>query len=1266
METVLLLGSGAIQIGQAGEFDYSGTQAIKALKEEGLAVLLVNPNVASVQTGADGSASAADEVFFVPVTADHVEAIIRERRPQGILLSFGGQSALNVGVELHRRGVLRRHGVRVLGTPLEAIIAAEDRDVFRSRIIAMGESLARSASASSVEEAESVAARIGYPVLVRAAFALGGQGSGFARDARALRELVSRALAVSPQVLVDESLRGWKEVEYEVVRDVEGNTITVCNMENFDPVGVHTGDSIVVAPSQTLSDADYHRLREASIRIIGDLGIVGECNIQFGIDPDSDRYIVIEVNPRLSRSSALASKATGYPLAYVGAKLALGATIPSLRNAVTRTTPAFFEPSLDYVVVKMPRFDFAQFGLPRGRRSRLGSAMQSIGEVLAIGRSFGEAMQKAMRMLDPTVPGFEPPWSARESLVDAASVDAASVDAASVGSLELSEHSGDDAGAPTHIARCASSRAGAAPPLLAPLERGSAAERALEAAVSTPSEGRLLAVWEAFARGWTVERVSGLSRVTPWFLRRLREAQAAGAALCGETLEALRSAAPGSRPAAALRLAKEQGFSDAQIAVRLRPPVAAAEVRAARIRLGIVPVVKQIDTVAGEHPASTNYLYLPDNGSEHDVPFPPPPVQQPWPEPGPGGGAGLARPPGGARAAMVIGSGVYHIGSSVEFDSSTVGCARTLRARGFHVSMLNSNPETVSTDYDESERLYFDEAGDVERVQDVYDLEAPTGVVLGMGGQNANSMVRALEAAGCRVLGTPVASIAVAEDRARHSRLLDGLGIGQPAWAEAPDEAAAVAFARIEGFPVLVRPSGVLGGASMGVARSEAEVASLLATARGGSRDAGGGLPSVVSKFYAGAREVDVDAVAAGGRLVAWAVSEHLEFAGTHSGDASMVYPSDALAPGLKRALRDVVAKIARALHIQGPCNIQALVPATPVPATPVPATPGDEDETAETAAEPGPPDAGTLRVIETNVRASRSMPFVSKVSGIDFASVAARAAVGPDQGGLDEATGARLLRLCDLLEGLGGAEDGGAENAPEPWHGGGSSAVVGVKVPQFSFARVGGADPLTGVNMRSTGEAAAFGRGRRAAYLTAMASVGVVPPPPGPESTVALLAGREPAATARAAVALARRLGYALVRVAAPGGAPRADADPAPATAERADGDPAHSPMPSMSPAAAVEAVRSGAVDMVWDFERSAEGRAVRRSAIDYHVPLLTNERHAFLMASALVDAGSTVPAAATEVVPHATWTAELRRERGLGPDDEAFLRTLRAGTGA
>ncbi len=957
---VLILGSGALKIGEAGEFDYSGSQALKALKEEGIRTILINPNIATVQT----SEGMADDVYFLPVTPYFVEEVIKKEKPDGILVAFGGQTALNCAVALYRAGVFEKYNLPVLGTPVQSIIDTEDRDIFKEKLDQIGVLTARSVAVTTMDDALAAGERIGFPIIVRAAFALGGLGSGFANNMDELRALAEKAFTTSDQILVEESLKGWKEVEYEVVRDAYDNCITVCNMENFDPIGIHTGESIVVAPSQTLSNREYHKLRSIGIKTIRHLGIVGECNIQYALDPVSEDYRVIEVNARLSRSSALASKATGYPLAFVAAKLSLGYSLAELKNSVTQTTTAFFEPALDYVVVKLPRWDLGKF---EGVQRQIGSAMKSVGEVMAIGKSFEEAIQKGLRMLDTGKRGF-------------------------VGNTpEVSDN------------------------------------ETIDRLLSQPNEERIFAITQAFEAGYTIERVHELTKIDLWFLQRLHGIFELGQQLAGQRDKGLEGLEVNL-----LREAKKAGFSDQQLAVQLlgTGDVKANELRVREHRkaLGVLPVVKQIDTLAAEFPAKTNYLYLTYHGTENDL------------------------APETEQSIAVLGSGVYRIGSSVEFDWCGVNAVQTAAAEGYKTLIINYNPETVSTDYDVSDRLYFEELS-YERVMDILEFERPTGVILSTGGQIPNNLATRLEDAGAPILGTSAASIDMAENRHKFSSIMDELGIAQPRWNELTSLEAMHAFVGEVGYPVLIRPSYVLSGAAMNVVSNPQELEEFLKTAAEVSAE----YPVVVSEFIQEAKEIELDAVADKGEIVSYAISEHVEFAGVHSGDATMYYPPQRVYVGTIRKLKNIAEKIARRYNISGPFNIQFLEK------------------------------NGEIRVIECNIRASRSYPFVSKISGHNLVTKATQVLLGKKDIVRDDSE-----RVYDL-------------------------PFVGVKAPQFSFTRLPGADPVLRVDMVSTGEVGCLGDTAEEALLKSMLSVGYKIPQKsvlisgGPiKSKVALLSAAE------------------------------------------------------------------------------------------------------------------------------------------------------------
>ena len=918
---VLILGSSALKIGEAGEFDYSGSQAIKALKEEGIETVLVNPNIATIQT----SEGLAEKIYFLPVTPYFVERVIEKERPDSVLLGFGGQTALNCGVSLEEAGVFDRNGVRVLGTPVATIRDTEDRGLFNKRLGEIGVKVPSSRAVTGVEEALAAAEIIGYPVMLRIAYALGGLGSGICHDAAALEERATGAFSHTSQVLIEESLTGWKEIEYEVVRDVYDNCVTVCNMENFDPMGIHTGESIVVAPSQTLTNHEYHLLREVAIRVIRHLGIVGECNIQYALDPGSDDYRIIEVNARLSRSSALASKATGYPLAFVAAKLALGQPLTAIQNKVTEVTAACFEPALDYIVVKVPRWDLKKF---RRASARIGSGMKSVGEVMAIGRTFEEAFQKALRMLDIGVDGAIADEVMRFTDID----------------TELAE----------------------------------------------PTDQRAFAVASALAGGMSVEKIHELTRIDPWFLARIERIT--------RLAERIRLTRAGELRADLLLEAKQAGFSDRQISHFIG--MKEEEVRTARHAANIRPVVKQIDTLAAEYPARTNYLYLTYHGQENDVAF------------------------GGDSSVLVLGPGAYRIGSSVEFDWCCVNTVRVLREMGYTTLMLNCNPETVSTDYDVCDRLYFEEIT-LETIREIHDKENPFGVIVSVGGQVPNNLALACAQAGLRILGTSPKSIDNAEDRHKFSALCDSLEIDQPQWTEVTSVEAAEAFAEGVGYPVLVRPSYVLSGAAMAVAENATSLREVLERASEVSPEH----PTVITKFIANAKEIEVDAVAKNGEIVVHAISEHVENAGVHSGDATLVLPPQRTYIETTRRVKRIAARIAKALSINGPFNIQFMA----------------RDN--------------NVMIIECNLRASRSFPFASKIFKVNFIDIATRVIMDRPFSKVD----ASVFELD----------------------------YVGVKAPQFSFMRLQGADPILGVEMSSTGEVGCIGEDFEDAFLKALLSVG-------------------------------------------------------------------------------------------------------------------------------------------------------------------------------
>ncbi|KAF0236922.1 MAG: carbamoyl-phosphate synthase large [Prolixibacteraceae bacterium] len=932
IKKAIILGSGALKIGEAGEFDYSGSQALKALKEEGVETILINPNIATIQTSVD----IADKIYFLPITPYFVEEVIKKEKPQGILLAFGGQTALNCGVALFRTGVLEKYNIKVVGTPVQSIIETEDRQFFANMLAEIGVHTPRSISAVNMEEAYAAAQKVGFPIIIRAAYTLGGLGSGFCENNEELEVLASKAFSYSPQILVEESIKGWKEVEYEVVRDKYDNCITVCNMENFDPLGIHTGESIVVAPSQTLSNSEYHKLRSVSIKIIRRVGVVGECNVQFALDPFSEDYRVIEVNARLSRSSALASKATGYPLAFVAAKLGLGYGLHELKNSVTKVTTAAFEPALDYCVVKIPRWDLTKFV---GVSKNLGSSMKSVGEIMAIGRSFEEAIQKGIRMIGLGMHGFV------------------------ANKEEISINGIDDE-------------------------------------LTNPTDRRIFAIAEAFNKNYTVDEIYDKTKIDRWFLQKLKNIFELKNEL--ETIQSLEEL-----PTELLKMVKQAGFSDFQIA-RLVLKSSNKNINDDLIRVrnhrktkGIIPFVKQIDTLAGEYPAQTNYLYLTYHGTEHDIEF-----------------------NHDNKKVIVLGSGAYRIGSSVEFDWCSVNAVKTIHKEGYRSIMINYNPETVSTDYDTCDRLYFDELT-FERVMDIIDLENPHGVVVSMGGQIPNNLAMKLYRQNVPVLGTSPVKIDNAEDREKFSSLLDRLKIDQPRWARLSTIEEIHRFVDLVGYPVLIRPSYVLSGAAMNVVSNAEQLEHFLEMAVNVSKEH----PVVVSEFIEEAKEIEIDAVANKGEMVAYAISEHVEFAGVHSGDATIVFPPQKLYIETIRRIKKIAREIARNLEITGPFNIQFLAK--------------DND----------------IKVIECNLRASRSFPFVSKVMKLNLIEIATKVMLGIHVQKPDKS----LFELD----------------------------YVGVKAPQFSFARLLNADPVLGVDMASTGEVGCIGENYYEAILKAMLSVG-------------------------------------------------------------------------------------------------------------------------------------------------------------------------------
>jgi len=1050
IKKVLLLGSGALKIGEAGEFDYSGSQALKALKEEGIHTVLINPNIATVQT----SEGVADRIYFLPVTPFFVEKVIEKERPDGILLAFGGQTALNCGVELYQSGVFEKYNVQVLGTPVQSIMNTEDRELFVKKLDQIEVKSIKSVAVETMQDAHDAAQELGYPIIVRAAYALGGMGSGFCNNPQELQSLAEKAFNYSNQLLIEKSLKGWKEIEYEVVRDKYDNCITVCNMENFDPLGIHTGESIVVAPSQTLTNQEYHKLRELSIRIIRHVGIVGECNVQFAFDTASEDYRVIEVNARLSRSSALASKATGYPLAFIAAKLALGYGLQELKNTVTKTTPAFFEPALDYIVCKIPRWDLGKF---HGVSHEIGSSMKSVGEVMSIGRSFEEVMQKGLRMIAQGMHGF-----------------VANKD------LEVED---------------------------------------IDRALSEPTDKRIFIIAQAFEAGYSAERIHELTKIDMWFLNKLELIHNTS-----KKIEHYNSIA--ELPEDLLRYAKQKGFSDFQITKLLYKDSDIAtdqrgELRNHRKALGIVPVVKQIDTLAAEYPAKTNYLYLTYNGTENDVNY-----------------------TGDHKSVIVLGSGAYRIGSSVEFDWCSVNALETIRKRGWRGVMINYNPETVSTDYDMCDRLYFDELTN-ERVMDIIELENPHGVVLSMGGQIPNNLALQLAKEGVPILGTSAKMIDNAEDRHKFSSMLDRLGIDQPKWRELSSLSDINKFVDEVGFPVLVRPSYVLSGAAMNVCSNQAELETFLKVAANVSQKH----PVVVSEFIENAKEIELDAVANQGELVSYAISEHIEFAGVHSGDATIQFPPQKLYVETFRRIKKIAREIAQALQITGPFNIQFLAK--------------DND----------------IKVIECNLRASRSFPFVSKVLKINFIELATRVMLG--------------------------------EKVEKPEKNEFDLDYVGIKASQFSFSRLQKADPVLGVDMASTGEVGCIGDDNYEAILKAMLSVGMRIP----RKNILISSG--PTRSKLDLLESCRLLSSKGYNIYATEGTHRFLAD---------NGVPSihiYQPSEDGKPNA-LEMIREKKIDLVVNIPKNlsqgelTNGYKIRRSAVDFNVPLFTNSR----LASAFIHA--------------------------------------------
>ena len=1056
IKKVLLMGSGALKIGEAGEFDYSGSQALKALKEEGIETILINPNIATVQTS-DGF---ADKIYFLPVTPYFVEKVIEKERPDGILLAFGGQTALNCGVALYKSGVLEKYSLKVLGTPVQAIMDTEDRELFIKKLDEINVKTIKSEAVNTIADALTAAEQLGYPVIVRAAYALGGLGSGFCDTPEELIALTEKALSFSPQVLIEKSLKGWKEVEYEVVRDKYDNCITVCNMENFDPLGIHTGESIVVAPSQTLSNEDYHYLRQLAIKIIRHIGIVGECNVQYAYDPKSMEYRVIEVNARLSRSSALASKATGYPLAFVAAKLGLGYGLFELKNSVTKCTSAFFEPALDYIVCKIPRWDLGKF---HGVSREIGSSMKSVGEVMAIGRTFEEAIQKGLRMIGQGMHGF-------------------------AGNREIKVED-------------------------------------IKQALADPTDKRIFIISQAMTQGYSVDEIHSLTNIDKWFLYKLKHIIDTAAEL--QNFNEINDI-----PLPLLRLAKEQGFSDFQIAREVRKDnldsnTDSLEVRKLRKANGILPVVKQIDTLAAEYPAQTNYLYLTYNGTENDVDY-----------------------LNDKRSVVVLGSGAYRIGSSVEFDWCSVNALMTIKKEGWRSVMINYNPETVSTDYDMCDRLYFDELT-FERVMDILDLEQPHGTILSVGGQIPNNLATRLDEQGINILGTSATSIDNAEDRHKFSAMLDTLGIDQPRWRELTSFEDINQFIDEVGFPVLVRPSYVLSGAAMNVCSNNDELDRFLRLAANVSKQH----PVVVTEFIQNAKEIEMDAVAQNGEIKVYAISEHIEFAGVHSGDATICFPPQKLYVETMRRIKKVSSQIAKALNISGPFNIQFLAK------------------------------NNDIKVIECNLRASRSFPFVSKVIKINFIDIATKVMMGipvekPNKSAFD-------------LD------------------------YVGIKASQFSFSRLQGADPVLGVDMSSTGEVGCIGDDTNEAILKSMLSVGYKVP----QKAVLLSTGTpKQKADLLDAAHLLHNHGFTLY---ATGGTHKFLNE---------NGIPAvrvYWPSESDMQPQALSLLHNKQIDLVVNIPKNlsstelSNGYKIRRAAIDLNVPLITNAR----LASAFITAFTSMP---------------------------------------
>ncbi len=1053
---ILLLGSGALKIGEAGEFDYSGSQALKAMREEGIRTILINPNIATVQT----SEGVADKIYFLPVTPYFVEKVIEKEKPDGIMLAFGGQTALNCGVELYKSGILEKYNLKVLGTPVQAIMDTEDRELFVRKLDEIDVRTIKSQAVENIEDAKKAASELGYPVILRAAYALGGLGSGFCDNETELISLANKAFSYSPQVLVEKSLKGWKEIEYEVVRDKYDNCITVCNMENFDPLGIHTGESIVVAPSQTLTNREYHLLRELSIKIVRHIGIIGECNVQYAFDPESEDYRVIEVNARLSRSSALASKATGYPLAFVAAKLGLGYGLFELKNSVTKTTPAFFEPALDYIVCKIPRWDLSKF---QGVSREIGSSMKSVGEVMAIGRTFEEAIQKGLRMIGQGAHGF-------------------------VANKEISVDN-------------------------------------IDKSLHEPTDNRIFVIAEALQRGYTAEQIHSLTKIDNWFLDKLINIV--------ETSKQISACNDKSELDKELLIkAKKQGFSDFQIARlvykdRLDMDEASSLVRSYRKEHGVTPVVKQIDTLAAEFPALTNYLYLTYNGTNNDVKY-----------------------LGDRKSIIVLGSGAYRIGSSVDFDWCSVNALLTIKNSGWRGVMINYNPETVSTDYDMCDRLYFDELT-FERVMDIYELENPHGMIVSVGGQIPNNLALKLDRSGVNLLGTTAKSIDNAEDRHKFSSMLDRLEIDQPRWKELSTLEDVNEFVEQVGYPVLVRPSYVLSGAAMNVCSNNTELEQFLKLAANVSKKH----PVVVSEFIQNAKEIEIDAVADAGNIVAYAISEHIEFAGVHSGDATIQFPPQKLYVETARRIKKIARKIAEELKISGPFNIQFLA---------------KEND---------------IKVIECNLRASRSFPFVSKVLKINFIEIATKVMTG--------------------------------EKVTPPSKSAFDLDYVGIKASQFSFSRLQKADPVLGVDMASTGEVGCIGDDSNEAVLKSMLSVGYRVP----KKHILISSGdaRQKADLLNASKLLVMK-GYELY---ATGGTYKyLTENDVKATLVFWPSETGHEPQ-------ALKMIQEKRIDMVINIPKNLtqteldNGYKIRRASVDFNIPLITNTR----LASAFINAFCNLP---------------------------------------